>query len=58
MAIIQMSAVTDSSDSDESDDLIAYIEDELDESSSNSSSDNEAESQNELEGFRCSPSSI
>lgn len=53
-----MSAVTDSSDSDESDDLIAYIEDELDESSSNSSSDNEAESQNELEGFRCSPSPI
>lgn len=58
MAIIQMSAVTDSSDSDESDDLIAYIEDELDESSFNSSSDNEAESQNELEGFRCSPSPI
>ncbi|XP_058725669.1 RNA polymerase II C-terminal domain phosphatase-like 4 [Vicia villosa] len=69
-----MSDVTDSSDSDENDYLIACLEkdliacledeldenleDELDESSSNSSSDNEAESQNKLEGFRCSPSPI
>ncbi|CAI8587457.1 unnamed protein product [Vicia faba] len=54
----KMSDVTDSSDSDDSDesnendDLIAYLEDELDVSSSNSSSDDEAESRNELEGFR------
>ncbi|CAK8534643.1 unnamed protein product [Lathyrus sativus] len=45
-----MRAVTDSSDSDDSDDFVAYIEAELEESSS--SSDDEAESRNELEGFR------